>query len=126
MIRASLLDPGYRASFTNGELTSIADMPIAKGGDGQGFGPHELIEAALATCIAITARQYAGDHQIPLVSAQCEVRIDRSNAAAVAFDYRLTMEGDLTLIQERNLRDAVSRCPVARTLTGLVTLRSSD
>lgn len=126
MIRASLLTPGYRASFTNGELTGIADMPLAKGGDGPGFGPHELIEAALATCMGITARKYAVDNHLPLSAAECEVRIDRSNPSAVTFDYRLMLEGNLTSIQERNLRNAVSRCPVAQTLTGVVTLRPAE
>lgn len=125
MIHAAIEDSGYRTSFTNGNTTSVADMPIAKGGSGEGFGPHDLLEAALATCIVITARKYAGEHQLPLASIECEVRIDRAVAGSVAFDYRLKLEGGLAPEQEQRLREAVSRCPVARTLTSPVTLRPS-
>jgi putative redox protein len=125
MIRARNEGAGYCTSFTNGHSTGIADMPIAKGGNGEGFGPHDLVEAALATCIVITARKHACEHQLPLRTVQCEVRIDRSIAGAVTLHYQLSLAGGLTAAQEQGLRDAVSRCPVARTLTGEVALRPS-
>ena len=46
MIRSSSLDVPYRTAFTNGSHAAVADVPREKGGDGQGFGPHELLEAA--------------------------------------------------------------------------------
>ena len=125
MIHAANEGSGYRTSFTNGNTTSVADMPIANGGSGEGFGPHDLLEAALATCIVITARKYASEHQLPLSSLECEVGIDRTVAGSVAFDFQLKLEGELTPQQKQGLLEAVSRCPVARTLTGVATLRPS-
>jgi putative redox protein len=125
MIHAANLDKSYRTSFGNGKSMSVADMPIAKGGSGDGFGPHDLLEAALATCIVITARKYADEHRLSLSSIECEVRIDRTVAGSVTFDYQLTLDGALTPSQEQGLRASVSLCPVARTLTGAVALRPS-
>ena len=48
MIRAHSLGVPHRVEFTNGETTSAADVPKAKGGAGCGFGPHELLESVEA------------------------------------------------------------------------------
>lgn len=122
MIRSTSLGVPYRTAFTNGTQDAIADVPVDKGGAGNGFGPHELLEAAFATCLTMTVQMYAAKHGIPLVGAQCEVRIDRSLPNAVTLNYTLTFDGPLTDEQTTQLRDAASRCPVARTLTGAIAL----
>jgi putative redox protein len=126
MIRSTSLDPPYQTNFTNGSFDAIADTPAEKGGAGNGFGPHELLEAALATCLTMTVKMYAAKHSIPLTSAQCEVRIDRSLSDAVTLNYSLVFDGPLTDEQKAGLREAASRCPVARTLTGAISLRSVE
>lgn len=125
MIRASIADASYRTAFTSGTNAAIADLPQSKGGAGEGFGPHDLLEAALATCLTITARMIAVKRGWPLSKVECEVRIDRTDPDAVAFDYVLGLDSELTPAQERELREAVARCPVARTLTGRISIRSS-
>lgn len=122
MIRASSLGVPYQTAITNGTHHAVADVPVAKGGAGQGFGPHELLEAALATCLTMTVQMYAGKHGIPLAGAHCEVRIDRSVPDAVTLSYTLTFDGPLSDVQSAQLRDAASRCPVARTLSGAIHL----
>jgi len=123
MIRASSLNVLYQTTFTNGSLEAVADVPVEKGGAGQGFGPHELLEAALATCLTMTVQMAATKHGIPLHAARCEVRIDRSMPERVTLRYALEFDGPLTDDQSAQLRDAASRCPVARTLSGPVTLQ---
>jgi putative redox protein len=125
MIRSSSLAVPYRTAFTNGTLDAVADVPVEKGGAGQGFGPHELLEAALATCLTMTVQMYAAKHDIPLRGARCEVRIDRSVPDVVTLNYTLTFDGPLTNEQDAQLRDAAARCPVGRTLTGTVALKPS-
>jgi putative redox protein len=94
----------------------VADVPVEKGGEGLGFGPHELLEAALATCMAITVRKVADQRQIPLESTTCEVRLDRSQSEQVTFEYALQLQGKLSPEEEALLREAASRCPVRKTL----------
>lgn len=118
MIRATGLAAPYQAAFGNGTHEAVADVPTEKGGAGQGFGPHELLEAALATCLTMTARMYAAEHHLPLAGVRCEVRADRSVPAVVTLHYSLAFDGPLTDEQSARLREAAGRCPVARTLTG--------
>ncbi|MDP1563643.1 MAG: OsmC family protein [Pirellulaceae bacterium] len=122
MIRVNNPAGSYRTNFSGQTSTGEADLPIAKGGDGQGFGPHELIEAGLATCMVITARMYANEHDWTLEDAACQVRIEKSDAGDVAFVYSLTLPG-LTTEQQRKINLLMSQCPVARTLTKAASLR---
>jgi putative redox protein len=89
-----------------------------KGGAGAGFGPHELIEAALATCMTITVRKQAEKDGIPLAAGRCEVRLDRSDPIEPVFRHALIFDGPLSVEQETQLRQAAAMCPVARTLVG--------
>lgn len=126
MIRASSLDAAYQTAFTNGAYSAVADVPREKGGAGNGFGPHELLEAAFATCLTMTVQMYAAKHGLPLTGASCEVRIDRSVPGAVTLNYNLALDGPLTPEQRRQLHEAASRCPVARTLSGTIMLKPAD
>lgn len=125
MILASNHEP-FQTGFSNGDCSGVTDVPVAKGGEGRGFGPHDLLEAALATCMAMTARKYAQEGGLPLTSVQCEVRIDRSSPDRVKLTYDLRIDGNMTSTQERALREAVARCPVARTLTGPIALEPTN
>ena len=116
----------YQAEFTTGTHTAVADAPVAKGGGGRGFGPHELLEAALATCLTMTAQMVAAEHGYPLTGVRSEVRIDRTDPDAPVLSYHLTFDGSLTPHQQRHLREAAAGCPVGRTLTGRITLRSEE
>ena len=124
MIHATSQDVPYQTTFTNGSQTAVADVPVEKGGAGHGFGPHELLEAAFATCMTMTVQMYASKHSIPLKGARCEVRIDRSVPNTVTLNYALAFEGELTDEQQARLREAATRCPVARTLTGTIHLQA--
>ena len=124
MIRSASLDAPYQTAFTNGSHEGVADVPVEKGGAGKGFGPHELLEAAFATCLTMTVQMHAARHGLPLRSAECEVRIDRSVPNVVTLNYTLTFDGPLTEEQSAQLREAAGKCPVARTLSGPILLRS--
>jgi putative redox protein len=125
MIRATNLRVPYQTEFSNGTHSATADVPLEKGGAGLGFGPHELLEAALATCLTMTVQMCASKHKIPLQHTQCEVRIDRSIPNTVTFYYTLNFEGMLTTEQTTQLRQAASQCPVARTLSGAIGLKET-
>jgi putative redox protein len=123
MIRASSLDPPFQIAFTSGSQSAVSDLPRGKGGSGLGFGPHELLEAALATCLTMTVRMHAEKQNLPLTAVNCDVRIDRSALPKVTLAYALTIEGPLTAEQADQLREAASKCPVAQTLTGVIALQ---
>ena len=116
MIRATSQSAPYQTRFSDGEHEGLADTTPAKGGQNSGFRPHDLLEAALASCINMTVRMYADHHAIPLRSATVRVSLDRSHAEEVVFRYEVDVDGELSPAQKERLSHAARACPVGRTL----------
>lgn len=122
MARSTSRDIQFQNEFTNGVFTAVADLPRAKGGAGLGFGPHELLEAALATCMTMTVQMESAKRGFPLISVECDVTIDRSTPGEAVLNHDLRLHGPLSDEQIGLLREAAARCPVGKTLTGKNTL----
>jgi putative redox protein len=125
MIRSSGLKLPHQVAFSSGVHSAVADVPQDKGGRGQGFGPHELLEAALGTCLCMTARMYAEKHGLPLTGVRSQVRIDRSTQGEATLHFSLQFDGELSAEQSQRLTEAAGNCPVARTLTGKLVVRQT-
>jgi putative redox protein len=109
--------PPYRVQFSNGKHSALADTTQDKGGGGSGFRPHELLEAALATCMNMTATMYAAKHTIPLTQVVTKVTLDRSGSGQVFFSYSVELSGELTVQQREAIMSAMRVCPVRKTLS---------
>ena len=116
MIRATSQAAPYLTRFSDGEHQGLSDVSAAKGGQNSGFRPHDLLEAAVASCIDITLRMYADRHAIPLRSVTVTVTLDRSHPDEVVFRIDLDLDGELTPAQRDRLQRAAHACPVTRTL----------
>ena len=123
MIRTRELHDGYRTEFGNERLQGVGDMPEEKGGQGAGFRPHELLEAALATCLSMTVRIAARKYGYPLDDVVVVVSVDRSDPAEVVMDYSLQLSGHLDSRQREHLERAAANCPVGQTLAAAPRLR---
>jgi putative redox protein len=123
MIRATSDGVPYRVTFTDGRFAATADTTALKGGGDAGFGPHELLEAALATCLTITLEKTARQHGMPLERAGATARLDRGRPGGPVLTYELEMVGALTDEQRRQLTEAAANCPVGKTLTGAISVR---
>jgi putative redox protein len=93
----------------------ITDEPVEVGGEGSAPAPHELLPAALASCVSTTLVMYARRKGWDLG----EVRVD------VAYDHRATPRGaditisigaDLTAEQLQLLEKIAAACPVRRSI----------
>lgn len=126
MIIARSGDAPYRTSFTDGEHTAFSDNTADKGGQGAGFRPHELLEAALASCMNMWLRMYADSHQVPLERVVTTVRLDRARPGEPVFEYQIELGGPLTAEQRSKLLGIPETCPVRRTLSGRLSFCSSD
>lgn len=124
MIEAVSEDAPYRVTFRNDVLSTSADAPREKGGGGTAFGPHELLEAALATCMVMTVRMMARRESWPLRAATAKVSLDRSQPGEARYDCELDVVGELTAEQRDRLLAAASECPVGQTLGRRPILRS--
>lgn len=114
----------YQTTISDDNHQGISDVTLDKGGSDSGFGPHQLLEAALATCVNITVRIYADTHAIPLRGVTTNVTLDKTGADDVVFRYDLVLDGELTPEQESKLQLAAKACPVRRTLSKKISFES--
>ena len=122
--------------ITMGPHQLLADEPVAAGGLDTGPSPYDLLLASLGACTAMTLRLYADQKGLPLTRtsvrlshakiyatdcATCETKegkIDR-------IDRTITLEGDLNDAQRTRLLEIADKCPVHRTLTSEVDIRTA-
>jgi putative redox protein len=107
----------YQTRFSDGEHHGTSDATVDKGGTHSGFRPHDLLEAALASCVNMAVRMFADNHAIPLGSVTTKVSVDRTDPDEVLFRYEVGLDGELTPEQRDKLLHAASACPVRRTLS---------
>lgn len=125
MITAKSQDQDYQVNFTDGLHTGISDVTKDKGGGNDGFRPHDLLEAALATCLNIWLRMYAREHDISVSHIETKVSLDRSQTDEVVFNYSLDISGSLTNTEKELLVSAAQTCPVHKTLSKKLKIKSA-
>jgi putative redox protein len=122
MIRCKSGEAQYQSLFSNGKFDGFSDATEDKGGRGSGFRPHELLEAALASCMNIHLRMYADHHGIPLSEVMTQVSLHRS-AGEVVFEYAIELDGSLPDDQRNKLMQIAETCPVRLTLSNDISFR---
>jgi len=106
----------YRVHFTNGHQQADADVLPHKGGQGAGFGPHELMEASFACCINMWIRMQADTLGLPVGSISVAADLEREHPNEARFHYTVELGGSLSPAQKTTLLEAADNCPVRRTL----------
>ncbi len=117
MIVSTSKAPPYKTMFSDGVHEAISDTTLDKGGGNSGFRPHDLLEAALASCVNMTVRMYADSRSMALAGVKTKVNLDRSDPQAAVFRYEIELDGDLTESDREKLLRAAAACPVRRTLS---------
>src|ERR1700733_892022 len=88
-----------------GQNHLATDLSAAEGGDASGPSPHDLYDAALGACTAMTVLWYAKRKSIPV--EDIKVSVDRDASQERAGIYRLstvlTLTGDLSPEQRQEL-----------------------
>lgn len=117
MIEAAREAVRYQTQLTNGTHCLLSDTTREKGGSESGVRPHELLEAALASCINITLRMYADQHGMALSDVTTRVKLDRSNPEETVFEYKVELQGTLSEQDRARLLGVAAKCPVRKTLS---------
>lgn len=117
MIHADSHPGKYLTEFTNGAHFSTADSTADKGGANLGFRPHELLEAALASCMNMSLRMYADKYDMALSGVSVAVSLNRSTSEQPTFEYSVEFHGSLSEQQQEQLLSVLDSCPVRTTLS---------
>ena len=105
----------FQQIISIGRNSVIADANLEAGGDEAGPDPHELLDASLGACTAITVHMVAQRKQIPLTDVRVKVTHEEDGE-----NYRMQREvelvGALTPEQREYLLGIANKCPVHKSL----------
>lgn len=124
MTKANITTTKYQVRLENGRHVFEADEPVAQGGTDLAPAPDELLEAALASCTAITLRMYANRKQWPVEAIDVAVSLERIDGKTV-FSRNIQLRGNLDQEQKDRLLQIAKLCPVSKTLSGSIEVNSS-
>jgi uncharacterized OsmC-like protein len=127
---------GYAQTIRARGHTLSADEPVAVGGTDAGPDPYELLLASLGACTSMTVQIYAKRKEWPLtgivvrlrhqkVHAQDCADCEKTTAYVDLIEKAVEVTGDLSTEQRARLLEIADRCPVHRTLTGQLRIRST-
>ncbi len=122
-------------TITVGRHRLKGDEPRSAGGEDAGPTPYDFLLASLGACTAITLRLYADHKGWPLEKASVELTHAKIHAEDCAecetkegmlsrIDRRITLQGPLTDEQRQRLLAIANKCPVHRTLTSEIVIRT--
>ena len=114
-----------------------ADEPVSAGGTDSGPGPYDLLLASLGACTAMTIRMYAERKQWPLADVRVTLRHDKIHAEDCAgcetaekkidrITREIRLTGALDQAEQARLMEIADKCPVHRTLTSEVKIRTVE
>ena len=126
---------GYAQQIVAGTHHMVSDEPEASGGTDMGPGPYDLLLAALGSCTSMTVAMYARRKGWPLETIRVRLRHSKVHAADCAdCDTRVAkldrIERDIELVgalddeQRARLIEIADRCPVHRTLTSDIDIKT--
>jgi putative redox protein len=126
---------GFAQEITIGEHRLGADEPKSLGGTDTGPSPYDLLISALGACTSMTVSLYARRKQWPLEAVTVRLRHSKVHALDCAdcetkegkldrIECDVELHGDLTEEQRKRLLDIANKCPVHKTLTSEIDIRT--
>jgi putative redox protein len=99
----------------NGRHVIVTDEPVRLGGTDEGPAPHELLPAALASCIATMIAMYAERHGWDVGDARVEVEYE-PDPTPRRVEIEIHLPDSLSEDQVRRLERVAETCPLRRAL----------
>lgn len=110
--------PMRHIAHVRNHIVSV-DGTAEEGGDDAGPSPHDLYDAAVGSCKALTVIWYAKRKGIPVEDVQVSMERDASEERKGTYRLRalLKLTGELTEVQRNELLSIADRCPVHKLMT---------
>ena len=126
---------GFAQEVTVAGHRLVVDEPRAFGGGDTGPSPYDLLISALGACTSMTVSLYARRKQWPLEAVTVRLRHSKIHAADCAecdtkdgkldgIERDIELHGDLTAEQRAQLLEIANKCPVHKTLTSEINIRT--
>jgi len=126
---------GFAQEVIAGSHRIASDEPVAAGGTDTGPSPYDLLLAALGSCTSMTVAMYARRKGWPLREVTVRLRHSRIYAEDCAdcetkegmldrIERDIELTGTLTEDQRGKLLEISNRCPVHRTLTSEIDIKT--
>ena len=126
---------GFAQEIRTGRHRFLADEPVGDGGTDTGPGPYDLILGALGACTSMTIALYARRKRWSLDEVVVRLRHARVHAEDCAdcetkegmltvIECEISLIGKLSQDQRSQLMNIAERCPVHRTLTSEIKIRT--
>jgi uncharacterized OsmC-like protein/alpha-beta hydrolase superfamily lysophospholipase len=127
----------FQQEIKLGRHRLLADEPVAAGGLDSSPGPYDLVLAGLGACTSMTVRLYAERKALPLDRVTVRLAHSRIHAADCEncetkegmldrIDRVITLSGNLDEDQRKRLLGIADKCPVHRTLTSEIDIRTTE
>ena len=110
-------------SIQIGRHTLIADEPLSIGGEDEGPTPHDLYDAALGACKALTVMWYAKKKGFAVDDVQTHIVRDDSQERQGVYKLKAEMKisGALSDEELAQLTVVAGKCPVHKLMTSVTT-----
>jgi uncharacterized OsmC-like protein/esterase/lipase len=127
----------FEQDVSIGRHRLLADEPVSAGGLDSGPNPYDLLLAGLGACTSMTLRLYAERKSLPLDrvsvwlshskvhAADCE-SCETKEGMIDRIERAITLEGELDDDQRARLLEIADKCPVHRTLTSEIEIRTRE
>jgi putative redox protein len=126
---------GFAQQISVGRHKLLADEPAAVGGTDTGPGPYDLLVSALGACTSMTVSLYARRKQWPLEGVTVRLRHSKIHAADCGdcekqdgmldrIELDVELQGALNEEQRARLLEIANICPVHKTLTSEINIKT--
>ncbi len=126
---------GFAQEILAGRHRMTADEPASAGGTDTGPSPYDFLLASLGACTSITVGMYARRKGWPLEEVTVHLRHSRIHASDCAecetkegvldhIERDIHFAGNLTAEQRSKLLEIADKCPVHRTLTSEINIKT--
>ena len=126
---------GFAQEIVAGPHRIAADEPVSVGGTDTGPSPYDFLLAALGACTSITVGMYARRKGWPLEEVTVNLRHSKIHASDCAecetkegmldrIERNIHFAGSLTNEQRSKLLEIANKCPVHRTLTSEIVIKT--